>query len=173
MIYDRKVQNHLIENVLSKVMECVCSEPGVRDVGSQTAEELTSQATLPLHVATMALKHPDFGAEREWRLCATADVVGSAQKFRPTPVGIAPYYEMRPRVKDAKLPVRSVMVGPSPHGFCCRNGSQAAPQEFRARRGKSHHRPFSDTSEVLANAVSPMRVRADSPGLLGKPGNVR
>lgn len=122
LIYEPQAQTKFVEGVVQKVLDAACAQPEAEDNKDGVWAGIADAASLPLCITIATLKHPDFAAEREWRLWTSVEQVLEKQKFRPTPVGIAPYYELKPFEEGAKLPIKSVMVGPSPHGFVAEMG---------------------------------------------------
>ena len=62
-------------------------------------------------------KNPAFEPEQEVRLQLThytlVNDYAARPEFRTSMLGVVPYYEWQP--KDGRLPIRQIMVGPSPH----------------------------------------------------------
>lgn len=113
----RSFVERVVEETLSKVEEVID--------GRETYDghaDIVSAAALPLTQCVVALKHPDFEAEEEWRLASSVSTSIHSQKFRATPLGVAPYYEFKRLDEKPLLPLTRITVGPSPHGFAAQMG---------------------------------------------------
>ena len=64
-------------------------------------------------------KNPAFESEEEIRIMMDIPSLiqnGVHPKFRPSPLGLVPYFEWSLNGHDEKIPLHSVMIGPSNHG---------------------------------------------------------
>lgn len=122
MIYEPARQEILLGETINSVMSEVVAHLNDKEPPSEAQDEIADIAALPLTIGVLALKHPDFSAEREWRLCTSVEALIARQKFRGTPLGLAPYYVVGLSEGEDRLPIKDVMVGPSPHGFVAEMG---------------------------------------------------
>ncbi|HNX48832.1 MAG TPA: DUF2971 domain-containing protein [Thermoanaerobaculaceae bacterium] len=108
-IYDPAAQYRVIHTLLARELER--SKDGYwfskRNL-RVFVEELLAVAPL--------LKDPGFSEEREWRLVSDLTNIDHPQvRFRVTDSTIVPYFDLSVADQDGKLPIRMVVVGPSPH----------------------------------------------------------
>lgn len=76
-------------------------------------EQTTERALVEVWQAVVALKHPAFAEEREWRLVVRHDSTRGA-RFRTNRQGIVPYAALRS--PTGRLPLTNIVIGPAYDG---------------------------------------------------------
>jgi hypothetical protein len=115
--HQRDLLRHLVDDLYRLAMERSPGRLQPNDRAKLIDELVAEVRSLVLHY-----KHPAFSAEQEWRLVAfSVGLVGQTIQFRPSTLGVVPYFQRRPR-EGVKLPITRVWVGPSPYAEVSRNG---------------------------------------------------
>lgn len=114
MIYKVADQMKLVEAVVSKI--CDLMEPRNDRQPDQLLDD-AHYASYELGWIIAQFKNPAFEPEQEVRLQLShyrlTQALAVKPKFRSSILGLVPYYEWKPL--KGRLPVKHVIVGPSPH----------------------------------------------------------
>ncbi|UJW85664.1 DUF2971 domain-containing protein [Devosia sp. SL43] len=114
MIYDEAKQIEIAQRVVAGVYAKAMLLPAETRDDPDRVSFLIDSAAHELSLVTYWFKNPAFEAEQEWRLLLEAGMIqnmGNTPLFRPSHVGITPYFEFKP-TNEQLLPVTSLMVGP-------------------------------------------------------------
>lgn len=116
----QKIINKEIES-LSKIMHPDSSQESLRphmelDEYITTANKARLDFALKLLLLAPRFKHPSFKQEDEWRLISDPSHNRSRKvEFREGPSLIVPYIEFSLSNKIGDIPIKEIMVGPTPH----------------------------------------------------------
>lgn len=115
LVYAPAHQMKAVENLVSRIAEVMKSRWNSVSPDHLVADSYN--ASFELSWLVSQFKNPAFEPEQEVRLQLTHYALtrnyGAKPKFRTSMLGVVPYYEWRPAT--GSLPIRSVLVGPSPH----------------------------------------------------------
>ena len=130
LIYDPEKQLDLTRNLFSKIYE-IAKATGLDD--PQQNETHFAVAAAEVSLLINHFKNPAFAAEKEWRLACNipANSKDIAPEFRPSNLGVVPYYIWRRSNPGERLPITSVIVGPTPYA----QASDIALKMFLSRSG--------------------------------------
>lgn len=133
VIYDIDVQRRILRTLCERIYEMALKIPNVDSIDENEAEPYYIDAAIQFSSIILRLKNPAFAAEKEWRLIAHRPDVSRRvkQQFRASPLGVIPFYEWNRRGRERQLPIRQVVVGPSPYGQI----SDLALKQFLRERG--------------------------------------
>jgi hypothetical protein len=115
-LYGEAVQREAITRVLEEVRRSVpwtqaLAHPRDRDVQVEVIKAWLN-AFAPL---APTFKHPAFCNEREWRLISPISIGDDRWRVRPGRSMLIPYVPIALTRIDPYLPIRKVVVGPTPH----------------------------------------------------------
>jgi hypothetical protein len=115
IVYDMELQRKLMMDLLTLIHGKTIELLGQRtEFGEEEGERLVRGAAVEVVNLVSRFKNTSFEAEEEWRAIAYSGYVPpTSRKFRASGLGVVPYYEWS--LKDQKLPIKSVTVGPSPY----------------------------------------------------------
>lgn len=118
VIYDRDLQERIMTDAIRRFHDKVVNIPGFGELADEEAYPYLMEAAIEFSQIILRFKNPAFQAEKEWRLIAYKPDIEKRVKrnFRSSTLGVIPFYEWRRRAQRSKLPIRSVVVGPSPYG---------------------------------------------------------
>ena len=134
MEYDHNTQKVLVGELLNRIFAIM--EPLWDTMPDDAIYRMAVRASFQIGILLEQFKHPAFSAEKEVRLQeAHYSIVsdGVLPHFRPSSLGLVPYYVWSPK---NKLKIKSVTVGPSPHS----DASAEALKQFLR-----HHNIDADT----------------------------
>lgn len=117
MIYDRQKQTEILLDLISNLYNMMSKLYDDNFIETDDDETILSfSCALQINWLLYRFKNPAFVAEREWRFMSDISRMPpeGIKHFKDSGLGVVPYYEWRLSDKTAKLPVKSVIVGPSP-----------------------------------------------------------
>ncbi|MDV4181067.1 MULTISPECIES: DUF2971 domain-containing protein [Rhizobium] len=132
VIYEIHYQQHLLLKLIAAIYQRAKDIPAGLEISQELKSQLLKAVAIEILWLLYRFKNPAFAAEQEWRLISHGDSVAyyTQPRFRTSRLGVIPFYEFR-ATKSLTLPIRSVLVGPSPYS----NMSNMALQQFLAAHG--------------------------------------
>lgn len=135
MIYNEGNQRSIMDRTLRTLRDrCLALREAGEVDDLEASANLTAMTAMQIVWLMYRLKNPAFRAEQEWRFVARTvhDIPSSAMDFRVGQLGVVPFYTWRKNTDDGPLlPIKSVMVGPSPDARV----SDLALKEFLKAKG--------------------------------------
>ncbi len=116
VVYDLAEQIPLINEMIASMFNKAKHLFGIELTDVEQADVYKSAAT-ELCWLVCRFKNRAFSAEKEWRLISHLPDLRQQREasYRTSSLGVVPYYEYFKPDPEARLPVRSVTVGPSPY----------------------------------------------------------
>jgi len=112
--YDRFAQETLANELLDLVIDSFDDEEKTDSLDRRYREAYKLFGRL-VHLLAPALKDPSFAEEQEWRLIWLPDSMQDVPKCRVSRSMLVPYHLHSLTPDGAKMPIRAVVVGPTPH----------------------------------------------------------
>lgn len=131
VIYNVELQQTLLNELCARLYAAVLAIPGLSELSANEGERYFADAAVQFASMVLRFKNPAFAAEEEWRLVSHRPSVarGVERMFRPSGLGVIPYYEWSRRPKKRPLPITKVVVGPSPYGEISERALRALLEE--------------------------------------------
>ncbi len=147
IIYDAATQTNILRRMIDRSIEASQKIENPDTLSDAERKSYRTKAAQQFALAIMQFKNPAFSAEQEWRFVAhQTDMPPSVEtQFRTSTLGVIPYFHWRPDKENPVLPIKEVIVGPSPYGAV----SQGALRQFLDARGYGH--------AVLSHSTIPIR----------------
>lgn len=122
--YDTHTHERIVGEIVSEAIagRLKLRQPGA---GRITAADASDKGFLSeaLYFAAPFLKHPKFEEEKEWRLVSNpVSFSDPALHHRPGGSFVVPFLEVKVRKSNSKHPLRTVVIGPTPHPRIARAG---------------------------------------------------
>jgi len=132
LIYDRKIQSEIMHEFGLSLYNIDISID-YEKIDEETRKIYLMSAAAEATFIMSHFKNPAFGVEQEWRFASfvTINTQNPPALFRASNLGVVPYYEWYRLPEGEKLPITSVMVGPSPYA----QASDIALKLFLAQSG--------------------------------------
>jgi hypothetical protein len=129
VIYDREQQRDLLIPVISRFAQALTDtedELGIGYVSRSFIPSCIWRVTALIWECVLCFKHPGFCEEREWRGVLIRNVRRSSpleRAVRRAPYGFVRYVQL-PIGSRTAVPIKRIVVGPSPHPELARRGAE-------------------------------------------------
>jgi len=115
-VYDEVEQRRIISRVIDDALKVFQSRKGSIELELLAIDVFSKTFYGNFHHAAVALKHPSFFEEREWRLIGGPFPYNrNGSRWRPKESMLIPYLEFTLAQATNPVPISEVYVGPSPN----------------------------------------------------------